>query len=83
MVVPDGSAPPLFGYRPNALLLDEGTMLVRLAGYAPATSAMSMQRSPIELKARDWYPVSESNTVLSPCKSDAVPSGARSIVLVP
>ena len=56
LVVPAGSAPAFHGYRPRALLLDEGTVMVamvRLAGDDPAASHMSRERSADKLKTRE------------------------------
>lgn len=41
-------------------------------GYQPCALATRRQEE-------NWYPFSESNTVLSVCRTDAVPSGARGV----
>jgi hypothetical protein len=57
LVGPAGSAPALSGYRPDALLLDDGPVkMVRLAGADPAASCMSRKRSPAELKTQIGTP---------------------------
>jgi hypothetical protein len=74
------------GYRPGpspfGLACVVGASLVRPAGAAPAASAMSKQRSADELRTqRDtWCSFPGSSRVMSVCKTDAFPSGARSVV---